>query len=208
MIINFVGDAVTAVWGAPLPQPDHACKAALAAWHLHKSARIEVDGHALRTRVGFHTGKVLVGNVGSAERFDYAVVGDAVNFASRLEGLNKFLGTNVLLSSSVLEKLGDTFSVRYLGEFRVVGKKVPCKIYELLGPAAEIPRPDWCDLFERGIEAFAAGDLTTAGTQMRETKAMRGGSDGPADFYLGQIDALLKSGLPQDWDGTVQCDKK
>ena len=207
-VINFVGDAVTAVWGAPLADPEHARKAALAAWRLHQCARIEVDGHKLRTRVGLHTGRVLAGNVGSEERFDYAVVGDPVNFASRLEGLNKYFGTNVLISDALRQKLGGDFVARRLGEFRVVGKKDSCVIHEFLGPASEVVREKWCEVFESGVEAFRCGDLAGAEMKMRETLALRDGGDGPARFYLTRI-ALLQDGpLPDGWNGIVEFSGK
>lgn len=207
-VINFVGDAVTAVWGAPLAEPDHARKAALAAWILHQSARIEVDGHKLRTRVGLHTGRVLAGNVGSEERFDYAVVGDPVNFASRLEGLNKHFGTNVLISDAIRQKLGDEFVARRLGEFRVVGKKDSCVIHEFLGPASEVVRESWCEVFENGVEAFRRGDLAEAERKMHETLSLRDGGDGPAHFYLARIAILRSAPLPPDWNGIVEFSGK
>ena len=207
-IINFVGDAVTAVWGAPLAEPDHARKAALAACRLHESARIEVDGRVLRTRVGLHTGRVLTGNIGSAERFDYAVVGDPVNFASRLEGLNKRLGTNVLISDAIRQKLGDEFSVRRVGEFRVVGKRDTCVVHELLGLASAGPRAPWCESFENGVAAFCSGDLDAAARAMRETIELHGGIDGPAQFYLAQIETLRRNALPADWNGVINFTEK
>ena len=208
MILNFVGDALTAVWGAPLTDPDHVRKAALAAWRLHGSAHFKVDGHILRTRIGLHTGLVLAGNIGSAERFDYAVVGDPVNFASRLEGLNKFLGTNVLISEAVRRKLGDEFIARRLGEFRVVGKKEACVIHEFLGPASEGAPAAWCGLFEKGVAAFSEGDLDAAERHMRETVTAHDGADGPAEFYLGHIANLRKKPLPPDWSGIVEFTEK
>ena len=207
-ILNFVGDAVTAVWGAPLADPGHVRKAALAAWRLHGSARIDVDGHTLRTRVGLHTGRVLAGNIGSAKRFDYAVIGDPVNFASRLEGLNKFLGTNVLISDAVRRELGGEFIARRLGEFRVVGRKEACVIHELLGPSAQETRAAWCDLFEKGVGAFRAGDLDAAERLMRETLAAREGADGPASFYLAQIAHLRTKPVPDGWGGIVDFTEK
>ena len=199
-IINFVGDAVTAVWGAPLADPEHARKAALAACRLHESARIEVDGHILRTRVGLHTGRVLAGNVGSATRFDYAVIGDPVNFASRLEGLNKFLGTNVLVSDAMRQQLGDGFGTRRLGEFRVVGRTQSCAIHELLGPSADDLPAAWRDCFASALAAFQSGNLDEAERLMRETLALRDGSDGPARFYIAHIARLRKFPLPPDWN--------
>ena len=162
-----------------------------------------MDGHLLRTRVGMHTGRVLAGNVGSAERFDYAVVGDPVNFASRLEGLNKYFGTNVLFSDAIRQKLGDEFIARRLGEFRIVGKKEACVIHEFLGPASSGGRPAWCDLFEKGVEAFRRGDFPAAERQMHETLAAHP-DDGPAKFYLTQIAPRLNLPLPSDWSGIIE----
>ncbi len=206
-ILNFVGDAVTAVWGAPLADPAHARKAALAACRLHESARISVGGHMLRTRVGLHTGRVLAGNIGSAERFDYAVVGDPVNFASRLEGLNKYLGTNVLVSDVMRQQLGDEFVLRALGDFRVLGRKQSCVIHELLGTTVDAEVGPWFDLFECALTAFRSGDLDSAERFFHETLAAREG-DGPAQFYLAHISKLRRAPLPLDWAGVVEFAEK
>lgn len=208
LIVNFVGDAVTAVWGAPLAEPDHARKAALAACRLQQTAWTEVDGFKLRTRIALHTGRVLAGNIGSAERFDYAIVGDPVNFASRLEGLNKHLGTNVLVSDAIRQKLGDEFVTRRLGEFRVVGKKGAHVIHEFLGQKTGEGRPGWCDVFERGVGEFRHGNLDSALLKMEEVLALCGGRDGPAEFYVKRIASLKKGPLPGDWTGIIEFAEK
>ena len=87
----------------------------------------------MRTRVGVNSGKVLAGNLGSSFRFDYTMIGDTTNFASRLESLNKYLGTQILISDSVHEQLDGKFITRRLGEFRVAGKTHGVVIHELLG---------------------------------------------------------------------------
>ena len=207
-IINFVSDAVFAVWGAPLPDPDHARKAALAAWRLHQASHTEVEGRPLRTRVGLHTGRVLAGNIGSAQRFDYAVVGDAVNFTSRLEGLNKYLGTDILLSDAILEKLAGAFLTRCVGEFRVAGKTTCHVIHELLGPADSTPPPPWLDIFARGLDAFRQGNLDSADAAMEEVIALRGGRDGPSGYYRAEIATLRTSGVPADWRGVIELANK
>jgi adenylate cyclase len=207
-IINFVADAICAVWGAPLADRDHARKAALAAWRLHQSSAIEVGGHALRTRVGVHTGRVLAGNIGSAQRFDYAVIGDTVNFASRLEGLNKYFGTNILISDALLQKLGDHFVTRRLGEFRVVGKSDARIVYELLGPAPHAEPMPWIETFARGLDAFRRRDWGDAERRMRETISQHGGTDGPAAFYLTEIASRRGKVLPPDWNGVVDLATK
>ena len=202
-IVNFVGDAITAVWGAPLADARHVHNAALAASRLRECARIEVDGRILRTRVGLHTGRLLAGNVGSKERFDYSVVGDPVNFASRLEGLNKFLGTDVLISEAVRQALGGSYFIRRLGEFRVVGKKKTCLVHELLGPAAGASRPEWISGFENALEAFRRGDLDAAEHGMRATLVARA-DDGPSRFYLARIADARRNDLPSDWSGVTE----
>lgn len=206
-IVKYLGDAVQAVWGAPLPDADHARKAVFAAWRLHEASVMEVQGHPLRTRIGVNTGMMLSGNLGSAQRFDYATTGDEVNFASRLEGLNKYLGTHVLISDSVKERVGDAFFLRCVGEFRVVGKKAARVIYELLGPEPASERHLWIESFARGLDAFRAGDFTAAEAAMRETIATRG-ADGPSSFYLERIDGLRDSALPPDWKGIVELSAK
>jgi adenylate cyclase len=206
-ILKYLGDSVEAVWGAPLPDPNHAQKATLAAWRLYAAGSMVVRGHPLRTRVGVNTGPMLAGNLGSAQRFDYAVTGDAVNFASRLEGMNKFLGTGVLISNTVQERLGDTFVTRCVGEFRVVGKKIPRVIFEVLGPSdGFVPQP-WIDRFGVGLAEFRAGNLDAAEAAMNAAIAFRG-EDGPSRFYLKEIAARRLGGMPPDWAGIVELSGK
>lgn len=203
-IIHFVGDALCAVWGAPMSDPEHPRKAVRAAWMLHQAAQIEAGGHLLKTRLGLHTGRVLAGNLGSAERFDYAVIGDTVNFASRLEGLNKQLGTDVLISDQLQQRLGNEFLTRCVGAFRVVGKQESRVIHELLGVAATTPPMPWLDSFAEGLEAFRAGAWDRCEASMQTTRALRGGDDGPANFYLEQLTFLKSRELPENWTGIVQ----
>jgi adenylate cyclase len=206
-IIKYMGDAVHAVWGAPLPDADHVCKAVRAAWRLHVASRIECEGHPLRTRIGLNTGEVLAGNLGSAQRFDFAVTGDPVNLASRLEGLNKYLGTDILLSESVRTALDGEFVARSLGRFLVVGKPDPLEIHELLGPAEPPETRRWLDAFARALADFQRGDLAGAERGMRAASELRAGGDGPAKFYLEQI-AALPTPLPPSWDGVVKLSAK
>ncbi len=101
VVIKFIGDAIFAAWGAPLPEPQSALKAVRAAWKLAHSAKLVIDGVELQTRIGVHYGEVVAGNIGSARRVDYTMIGDAVNLSARLESLNKTWGTNILISEEV-----------------------------------------------------------------------------------------------------------
>jgi adenylate cyclase len=208
-VIKFIGDAVFAAWGAPLPQADQAERAVRAAWKLAQVSEMDVsvphaDGTTgtvhVRTRIGIHTGEALAGNLGSARRFDYTLIGDAVNFAARLEGANKYTGTTILVSDDTAQRLGGKFLLRRLGAFKVKGKVNAVVIHELLGddPAA---RPPWLDPFDGALAAWTAGDLGAARTGFEAVKAARGGTDGPSQFYLDRIDDVT---VAPGWTGAVE----
>ena len=208
-IVKYVGDAVMAVWGAPLPEKRHAQRAVIAAWGMSQAGKEEVQGRRLRTRIGVNTGIVLSGNLGSEFRFDYTCIGDTTNFAARLEGLNKYLGTDVLISEYTAAQLDGTIKLRELGRFIVSGKKKAIGIFEVLGFVKDFPQdPPWFTAFNQAREHFVKRELDAAEKQMREVIALRGGKDGPAEFYLHEI--AKARGLPADapWDGTVKFDSK
>ncbi len=208
-IIKYIGDAVFAAWGAPIVEPNHAVRAAEAACDLRSLSEMEVSGKTLRTRVGIHTGKVLAGNLGSTYRFDYTMIGDAVNFAARLESLNKYLKTQVLISDAVLQQLSDKFVTRCLGEFRVAGKKQSVAIHELLcRREAECGEKNWIENFEKGLGVFRDGKFAAARDFMDRTKEMRGGFDGPSEFYLKKIATLEANGHLENWTGVVELSEK
>jgi adenylate cyclase len=208
-IIKYIGDAVFAAWGAPIDDPHHARRAAETACDLRCLSELEVRGKTLRTRIGIHTGKVVAGNLGSSYRFDYTMIGDPVNFASRLESLNKYLSTQVLISDAVRQQLGDDFITRQLGEFRVAGKTNSVVIHELLCRCdAESGEKQWIDVFEQGLSVFRAGEFKASREFMTRTREMRGGSDGPSEFYLRKITDLEVNGHHGDWTGIIQLSEK
>jgi adenylate cyclase len=208
-IIKYIGDAVFAAWGAPIDEPHHALRAAETACDLRCLSELVVHGKTLRTRIGIHSGKVLAGNLGSTYRFDYTMIGDAVNFASRLESLNKYLHTQVLISDAVRQQLGDGFVTRLLGEFRVAGKKQSVVIHELLCRCnAESGEKSWIEIFEKGLAVFRNGEFAAARDYMNRTREVRGGSDGPSEFYLRKITDLEANGHLEDWTGIVELSEK
>jgi adenylate cyclase len=208
-IIKYIGDAVFAAWGAPIDEPHHAMRAAETACDLRCLSELRIHGKTLRTRIGIHSGKVLAGNLGSSFRFDYTMIGDAVNFASRLESLNKYLGTQVLISDAVRQQLGDHFVIRPLGEFRVAGKKQSVVIHELICRCgAESGEKRWIDIFEKGLAGFRTGDFTAARDYMNRTREMRGGSDHPSEFYLRKLAVLEGNGRIENWSGVIELSEK
>jgi len=208
-IIKYVGDAVMAAWGAPIDDPDHVLRATEAACDLRCLTELEVRGIKLRTRIGVHSGKVLAGNLGSEYRFDYTMIGDATNFASRLESLNKYLGTQALISDVVRQQLGNRFTTRLLGEFLVAGKTHSVIIHELICRCeSENGEREWIDVFEEGLALFRAGDFERARGLMNRTRELRGGKDGPADFYLRRIEKLRTTAPVGAWNGVVELTEK
>jgi class 3 adenylate cyclase len=173
---KFIGDAVMAFWGAPLPREDHVIRACCGA--LRAMRRMEKlnqdwarDGRpTIRMRIGLNTATALVGNVGSAERLSYTVMGDGVNVASRLEGKNKEFGSTICISDSVFDAIADRVVARPLGRVVVRGRQSEFMIYELLGirdsndPELMPHQGDLelVDLAQQAVRAIAVGDRETA----------------------------------------------
>ncbi len=133
---KYVGDEIMAFWGAPIPQQDHAllaCRAAIDMMDtLHKMNETWPDYKKLNIGIGINTGEMVVGNMGSAARMDYTLMGDNVNLGARLEGTNKVYRTNIIISENTYQHVRDHVIVRELDLIRVKGKELPVKIYELV----------------------------------------------------------------------------
>ena len=204
IIIKFIGDAIFAAWGVPIPDPQSPINAVRAAWKLFISAKLVVDGDELRTRIGLNYGEVVAGNIGSDRHVDYTLIGDAVNLSARLESLNKMFDTNILLSDSIQPFVGGEFHTRRIGKFKVKGRTDVTNIYELIGPGGETPLPEWVVLYHRALAMLEGGDATQAHALFTATNAIRPSrGDGPSRFFLD----LLNEGkhLP---DGVVEMKEK
>ena len=168
-IDKYIGDALMAFWGAPRPdeaQAVRACRAAVAiAAHLRSGALADENGRSLACRIGIHTGPALVGTIGSARRLSYTAIGDSVNLASRLEGLNKLFGTTILLSASTRRAAGTAVAARELDTVAVYGKSEGVAVFELLDLPAGAPAPPWVAAYELALALYrdrAFGDALRA----------------------------------------------
>jgi adenylate cyclase len=145
VVDKYIGDAIMAVFGAPVPKPGDAVNAVRAAVRMrvalkHLNRVLEERGLApLRTGIGIHTGGVVAGNIGSEKRMEYTVIGDAVNLASRLESNTKDLGVNVLISEDTYARTKDHIEARPVKEITVKGRKQPVMTYEVIGMKGEPP---------------------------------------------------------------------
>ncbi|MBC8094467.1 MAG: adenylate/guanylate cyclase domain-containing protein [Akkermansiaceae bacterium] len=210
-IIKYIGDAVLAMWGTPLAEPRHTERAVLAAWEMLESGQKEIAGRTLRTRIGINTGLVLAGNLGSDFRFDFTAIGNTVNTAARLEALNKYFGTSLLIGEATKADLSNRILTRSIGAVVLAGKTQPIIVHEVLGVnpsgAEEFP---WSKTFAAALGKFTGGRLDEAEQLFRETINRRG-QDGPSEFYLKQIaDARLNPVSPPDrpWDGVIVMSSK
>ena len=179
---KFIGDGVMAFWGAPVDCPDHVLRACAGA--LRAARRMErvneawtVEGRPkFRIRIGLHCGDVLVGNVGSSERLSYTVMGDAVNVAARLEGMNKIFGSTICISDSMVETAGAKILARPLRRVQVKGRRNEFMIYELLGikdsndPELQVRGEDaiLSEMTWRASGHFERGELTIADRSYRK----------------------------------------
>ncbi len=210
-VVKLIGDAILAIWNAPESQPDHFERGCRSAILLNeKLAHFEAASTSLplHTRVGLHTGDACVGNIGSSTRFDYTAIGDAVNLASRLEGLNKQLGTKILISREGQRALDGKIVSRLVGHFKFKGFDSVTEVHELLSNLDSSERSkSWRESFARGLWNFQRKQFAEAEVNFRQTLSLRS-DDGPAAYYLERIAELRTSPLRADWMGEIDLREK
>ena len=205
---KYIGDAIMCFWGAPMPQRDHAIRACRSALRMTKAMRglndrwLAQGNPSLMLRIGIHSGRVVAGNVGSRERFNYTVMGDTVNLANRLEKVNKYFGSQILLSEATHRLVKGNFLVRELDRIRVKGRTQPVTLYELLGPQPEGDQPPDLILFAQGLEAYRLRNWQEALEKFQEILRLNP-HDSPARLYHDRAMQFLKSPPPSTWP-TIQ----
>lgn len=204
---KYMGDAVMALFGAPVPQQDHAIRACRTALRMQKRlAELNEEWGAegwpaLRMRIGVNTGSPVVGNIGGENRFDYTALGDAVNLAARLEPACKRYGVQILISEGTRVAAGDEIVVRELDQLAVYGKSEPVRVYELLGLAgdSEQPDPELIGHFERGLAAYRRRDFELASREFAAGARVHP-DDAPTALYLSRSQEYMISPPPDSWD--------
>ena len=214
-IDKFQGDAIIAFWGAPSIQTDHAKRACLASIDM-RNRLVELRGKwraegvpELEVRMGLNTGPMVVGNMGSAQRLDYTIMGDTVNLTARLEGANKAYGSELMISEFTYSACSDAIDVRELDRLRVVGKTEPVTIYELLDRKNQTPAT-FADLvvqFEKGLDLYKSGKF---GLAKREFEACLDivATDGPAQTYVHRCQNYVDNPPGSGWDGVFTLKEK
>jgi len=208
LIDKYEGDAIMAFWGAPLPQEDHAlraCRAALENQSRLAELRQEFIATGLppvHARIGINTGEMIIGNMGSSQRFDFTVIGDSVNLASRLEGAGKEYGTSILIAEETYRRASDGVEVRELDLLRVKGKDKPVRIYELLSRKGELDptKQKGYDLFAMGLEQYRKQQWQAAIDYFHQVLSLMP-EDGPARTFIKRCEQFKQTPPETDWDG-------
>ena len=214
LLDKYIGDAIMAVYGAPLQAPDHAYQACCTALDMMSELRAlqatwrERGLPSMNIGIGINTAAMVVGNMGSDLRFDYTVMGDGVNLASRLEGANKEYGTNIIISESTWGQVKDRIGTRELDIIRVQGKVQCTRIFEVLGrhPLPPTQTALQC-LFEVGLQAYRAQQWEDA-RQLFQQTLTRYPDDRPSQLYLQRCTTLLADPPLSHWDGIHNLETK
>jgi adenylate cyclase len=208
VLAHYAGDGLEAFWNAPMTQPDHARRACLAALEMVEALgalRLEFAARGwgdLDMGVGINTGTTIVGNLGSRDRLAYTAVGDAVNVASRLEGLSKEYGVRIVIGDATRQAAGDAFEFRFLDLVAVKGRAEPVQVYELLGRAGGLPaeRREVLARYDQGVALYRNRRWAEA-TKLFEELAAAAPDDGPIALYRRRALELLAEPPASDWDG-------
>jgi len=216
IIDKYEGDLIMAEFGAPIWASDHAarsCRAGLQMQQLLTELRLKWQSEGripLYSRVGINTGDMLVGNMGSDTVFDYTVMGDAVNLASRLEGANKAYGTTIMIGQGTWEEVKGSFVTRPLDLLRVKGKNEPVAVYELLaesrGEVSEA-KLQALELFSTGLAHYQSRRFAEA-LALFEQALAADSKDEPSRTYIGRCRFFIAEPPGEDWDGVWTLTEK
>jgi class 3 adenylate cyclase/CHASE2 domain-containing sensor protein len=208
---QFLGDAVMAIWGAPLPDPDHAASAARAALRIVATimrAKAEADAQGLpgyAVKIGINTGPAVIGNVGAPKRYNYTAVGETVNIAARLESVPEDYGCRIVVGPATAAAIVDRFVLCELDWIKVKGKDEPFSIFQLIGEKSTVDTAEirYPEQYRAGLERYRAGDFTAAEDIWRcQAKQSDAGTFVPSPpLIMARRCADLKSAPPAAWDG-------
>jgi len=210
-VSDIKGDSMLSIWATAKPDTDQRKKACLAALDIPNAVeqfKQNSDNFHLPTRIGMHSGYISLSSVGAMNRYEYRPVGDIVNTASRIENLNKYLGTWILVSQEVLHDI-DGFLTRKLGEFIFVGKSKPVTIYELMSRIEESSEQqrDLCTIFAQGLNFYYKQSWQEAIKAFYESIKIHK-KDGPSTYYLHLCEKYRANPPGEMWDGLIHLENR
>jgi adenylate cyclase len=211
LVVNLKGDSFLAIWKAARAEAGLRRQACLAALDVAKAVHRFNDSYEnlnLPTRVGVHSGQIFLGNIGAGDHYEYGPTGDTVNTASRMDGLNKYLGTEVLASEEIVNEL-DGVLKREVGKFVLKGKAQPIVVHELLGRLEETDEKQQkaCKVFADGLAAFRNQHWDEAAEKFHRA-IENSETDGPARFYIELCQQYKQNPPEEPWEGAIHLDEK
>ena len=211
LVVNLKGDSFLAIWKAARADDELRRQACLAALDVAKAVQAfngTVENLSFPTRVGVHSGQIFLGNIGAGDHYEYGPTGDTVNTASRMDGLNKYLGTEVLVSRESIAGIGDLVA-REIGRFMLKGKAQPIVVHELLARMDETDeeQKQACAMFAEALAAFRRRSWDEA-TEKFHLLQLNRDSDGPARFYLKLCEQYRLNPPDDAWDGVIVLEEK
>lgn len=216
---SFTGDGTLALFNAPSELENHGTQACLSALEILEkietiNQRRKAEGKfGFRARIGINTAEVLLGNLGTRDRFAYTAIGDGVNLASRLEGLGKQYGIAILVGSESVHEVGEVLEWRRFDRIAVLGRKQATDIFEPLGKSGEVDKTllEFRDAYERALNLYFDGDFENALIGFRSAKEIAPKrSDPPSQLMIARIEGFLQnpSKVSQPWRGVIYADFK
>ena len=215
MIDKYIGDAIMAVWGIPIEEENHALNACLAALEISEALEElsqkeeSITGVRFKLRIGISSGKMIAGNVGGGQQLNYTVLGNEVNLASRLEGINKAFETSIMISESTNAIVENEIETREIDTIRVVGQKKPVRIYEVLARKNGLsPEQDLANTnFQKAITLYRSRQFEEAKAVFEKTLSAAP-EDGPAKALIERCKEYISNPPPEEWDGVHQMQSK
>ena len=211
LVVDLKGDAVVAVWRGA--QADaalcrQACHAAVEVANAVRRFNATLENFKLPTRISVHAGEIFLGNIGAADHYQYGVTGDTVNTASRMDGLNKYLGTEILVSDEVIHRV-EGFLTREAGTFLLKGKAQPIRVFQLLSRTeeAEGTQQKACAIFAEGLCAFRCRSWSQAKQKFQQSADLLRDDRLPA-YYLTICERYEKRPPDETWKGFVELEEK
>jgi adenylate cyclase len=218
-IDKFIGDAIMAMWNAPADDElhvDNACRGALTAYHVSEDLNADLSAKGLpvmRTRFGLHTGVALVGNMGARDRLQYTCLGSNVNLAARIEGINKYFGTQVLVSGAVRKKASSDFLFRRVDIVEAKGTTVPLTIFELMGERGKDAafyvgeeKIRQASRYEQAFDLYLHQDFESA-AQILKVLHQDAPDDQVVQVLQKKCQQLISTPPPNSWNGVTAMDK-
>ncbi len=212
IVDKYIGDAIMAFWGAPKENKNHATDATTSALEMKRALRrIRIDlakkGIEIDIGIGINTGQVVVGNIGSEERFDYTVIGDSVNLASRIEGLTKEYGVMIIITSHTKHHLTPEFVTRELDLVAVKGKTEPVALFELfdLEENVESDTREFIQIYESALSLYRKGEFESAKIHFQESYARK--HDKTSKLMIERCEKYIKN-PPENWTGVYIANTK